>query len=112
LVAARRRLASSRAAFAARLGLVGFRFLGSTSAAATTSRSRSVTFSRFLNWLLVPLETSRKRPLLSSLGANFCSSRSRWSAVRAVEPATSHQTSIRVEDVLTCWPPGPPEREA
>ena len=42
----------------------------------------------------------------------LCRSRSRWSAVGAAEPATSHQTSTRVEDVLTCWPPGPPEREA
>jgi len=24
----------------------------------------------------------------------------------------SHQTSTRVEDVLTCCPPGPPERDA
>ena len=51
LVAERRRLASSRAAFAARLGLVRFRGFGTASAAATTSRSRSVAASRFRSWL-------------------------------------------------------------
>jgi hypothetical protein len=46
LVADRRRLASSRAAFAARLGRVRFRGLGIRRASATIRTRRSVTSSR------------------------------------------------------------------
>jgi hypothetical protein len=74
LVAARRRLASKRAAFAARLGLVAFLFFRTASAAATTDCNRSVTSSRFRSWLRVPLDTSRSRPVESSLELSRCSS--------------------------------------
>ena len=30
----------------------------------------------------------------------------------AGERAMFHHTSTRVDEVFTCWPPGPPEREA
>src|SRR5687767_8020966 len=62
-VAALRRLASSRAAFDARLGLVAFRFFRTASASAITDSRRSVTSSRLRSWLLVALETSLRRPL-------------------------------------------------
>jgi hypothetical protein len=101
-VAARRRLASSRAAFAARLGLVGFLFFRTASALATTDRSRSVTSSRLRSWLLDPLDTSRKRPVESSLVLKRSKSWARCSGVSVGDPAISHQTSIRVEDVFTC----------
>jgi hypothetical protein len=67
LVIARRRFASNLAALEARLGLVGFLFFRIASAPATTDRSRSVTSSRLRSWLRDPLDTSRKRPLESSL---------------------------------------------
>lgn len=108
----RRRLASSRVALAARVGLVGLRFFRTASAAATMACNRSVTSSRFRDWLREPLDTSRSRPTESSLGLSRSSSRSRCSGVRLGEAATSHQTSIRVEEVLTCCPPGPLERDA
>ena len=40
------------------------------------------------------------------------SSRCRCSSLSAGEPATSQETSTRVDEVFTCWPPGPPERDA
>jgi len=57
-MAERRRLASRRAAFAARLGLVRFRGFATTSAAATTSHSRSVAASRFRSYSPVAQVTS------------------------------------------------------
>ena len=33
------------------------------------------------------------------------------SSVSADDPVTSHQTSTRVEEVFTCCPPGPPDRD-
>jgi len=112
LVEERRRLASSLAAFAARLGLVTLRFFRTTRAAAMVDLNRSVTSSRFLSWLRDPLDTNLSRPPVSSREPSRWISWLRCSSVRLGDPAASHHSSIRVEDVLTCWPPGPPEREA
>ena len=114
LVAPRRRLASSRAA------LRRPRSAWSASAASAPRapaprrrRSRSVTSSRFRSWLRDAArhesEPSRCRP---AGWPSRASRRWRCSSVSVGERATSHQTSTRVDEVLTCCPPGPPEREA
>src|SRR5690606_41551115 len=88
-------------------GLVGLRRLGITSALRTSSTNRSVAASRLRSWLRSPCATIRSLPLRSSLGASFSSSRSRSASNSDGELATSHTSSILVEEVLTCWPPGP-----
>ena len=88
------------------------RGLGTTRARATTSHRRSVTSSRFRSWLREVLDTRRSRPAPSSRLASRLSSRWRCASLSDGEAPTSHQTSTRVDEVLTCWPPGPPEREA
>jgi len=65
-----------------------------------------------LRWLRDVLDTRRSRPAPSSRLASRTRRRCRCCSLSAWEPATSHHSSIRVEEVLTCCPPGPPEREA
>src|SRR4029079_3890585 len=108
----RRRLASSRAAFTDAGTRVGLRRLGRASALATTVRSRSVTDSRFRSWLRVSPDTKRSRPAESRRGARRARRRALSSSVTAADAAMSQTTSILVDDVLTCCPPGPLERDA
>jgi len=47
--------------------------------------------------------TSRRSSRMSSLA--------RWTSETAAELPMSQKSSTRLSDVLTCWPPGPEERE-
>ena len=88
---------------------VRFRGLGTTSARATTSRSRSVTSSRFRSWLREPLETSRRRPAPSSRLASRASRRWRCSSLsggRARDVPPDLDPRRRRVDVLPARPAG------
>lgn len=46
-----------------------------------------------------------------SRGPRRVTSLSRWPSDSAAEAATFHESSTRLSEVLTCWPPGPEDRE-
>ena len=90
----------------------GLRCFGTARAPATTSRQA---LGHFLAVAELAARAARHEPQparASSRVASRSSSRRRCSSVSDGEAATSHQTSTRVDEVFTCWPPGPPERDA
>ncbi len=105
LFAARRRRSEPRVGFVARRrGEPGAR------AALTSLASLSRAISRFRSWerrsetvtVTDPAISRRPSRVISIL---CCSSES------ASESATFHVSSTRLSEVLTCWPPGPDDRE-
>src|SRR5690606_1929409 len=82
------------------------------SASRTSLTNRSVTSSRLRCWLRVAWLARIRIPSAVRRDPSRWRSRARCSAVRTSEPATSQTSSTRVEDVFTCWPPGPLDRDA
>lgn len=74
----------------------------SASLAMAISRLRSWDRSSDAVTVMEPPMSLRPRRLRSNC---------RCSSVRVVDPATFHVNSARLSVVLTCWPPGPDERE-
>lgn len=112
LTVERRRFARSRRSREPAVGRVGRRFLRCRSAPRTSSAKRSTTVSRLRCWLREPSSVSRSTPASLMRLASRARMRPRCSSERVGEEATSHSSSMRVEEVLTCCPPGPPERLA
>ena len=93
-------------------GLVARRRFGTCSAWRTSAARRSSAAWRFCCWLRRSLATTRTIPSESSRAASFSRIRARSSSRhRLRELGRSQSSSIRVDDVLTCCPPGPPARD-
>ena len=110
-VADRCSFAARRRRFEPRVGLVARRRAGSGARpSATTSASFVRAISRLRSWdrrseavtVITPATRRRPRRVTSS---------NRWSSESTAESPTFHESSTRLSEVLTCWPPGPDERE-
>ncbi len=106
------RLASSRRAFEFRVGAVGRRVGARWSAASTSSRSRSRAMARFRARLRWRSACTIRTPSRDSLGRRRAINSRRTSGRIPRVSRTFHRSVTRVLAVLTCWPPGPPERLA
>lgn len=102
---------SSLASFAARLGLVGFRFRGTIRARRTSSASRCSARSRLRLWLRKSLATTRMLPSVVSREESLSSSRARCSSVSARDAGMFQKISTRDDVLLTCCPPAPDDLE-
>jgi hypothetical protein len=98
---------SSLASFAARVGFVGLRFRGTTSARRTSSARRSSARSRLRLWLRMSLATTRMLPSVVSRDASLSSNRVRCSSLSARDPVMLQKISTRDDVLLTCCPPAP-----
>jgi hypothetical protein len=105
LVCPCRRLVSTRRRWEARVGRVRFRGGVTSRAPASRAARRSMARDRFRVWERSSLAVT------ATTGPRRSTIRSRAHDGRLGEPAASKRTSLRVFDVLTCWPPGPPEVE-
>ena len=112
LASARRRFAARRRSRAALEGLVFLRGFRGLRASETIALRRSIAASRFRSWLRRRDATTRSQPRASIRCPSFSSNRSRCVAERVGLVRTFQRTSTRVADVFTCWPPGPPDRDA
>src|SRR6266511_6229288 len=112
LVAARCRLASTRRAATAALGLVGLRLRGTATASPSRAAKRSIASRRLASWLRWVWATTRRRPAESSREARRRRARALASGGNDGEPARSKRSSTRESVVLTPWPPGPEARLA
>ena len=88
------------------MGFVARRVRGTASAVARRERSRSRASSRLRACERSSCATAVRRGPTRAITRRFCSS------VRAEEPATSNDASMREAVTLACWPPGPEERLA
>ena len=110
-VADRCSFAARRRRFDPRVGLVARRRAGSGARpSATRSASLTSASSRLRSWdrrseavtVITPATRRRPRRVMSS---------SRCSSESTADSTTFHESSTRLSEVLTCWPPGPDERE-
>ena len=105
-------LSASLRSFAARDGRVAIRLRLAASPFRTSSARRASASSLFCRWLRDADATTRRRPSESMRDERRCLSRARCSSVNTRDVSIDHSSSIRVDDVLTCCPPGPPARVA
>ena len=102
--------AVNRRSLEPRLGRVGRRAFGTTRAARTSAAIRSRASCRLSSWLRSSDTDTITSPSRVSFAASFVRSQSRASSVSATEVRTFQRSVTRLSVVLTCCPPGPPDR--
>lgn len=104
-------LSARRRSTDARVGRVGRRGLSAREASTTSWTSRSSARWRFNSWLRsLPIATRSSSPAVIR-PPSFPRTRASSAPLRGSSDSGT-RSSTRVAEVLTCWPPGPLERDA